>query len=87
MEKTTTEPDEVDNMTFNNFIREAFSKDLIQSDVPSWRDYRKKRGTTSHTYDEGKAQEIFEMVPDFLKEVQYVLARLQERNKSLGHSD
>ena len=87
MEKTITEPDEIDNMTFNNFIREAFGKDLVQSDVPAWRDYRKKRGTTSHTYDEEKAQEIFEMIPDFLKESQYVLARLQEKNRSLDQSD
>ena len=73
-------------MTFNNFIREAFDKGLLRSDVTVWRDYRKKRGATDHTYDEEKAQEIFEIIPDFLKEVQYALARLQERNKSLGSS-
>ena len=87
IEKMSIEPDEVDNMTFNNLIREAFSKDLVQSDVPVWRDYRKMRGTTNHAYDEEKAQEIFDMTPDFLKEVRYILARLEERNKQIGQSD
>lgn len=83
LEKTTIQPDEISNMSFNNIIREAFGKDLVLSDVTIWRDYRKQRGTTSHTYDEEKAQEIFESIPGFLKEVQYVLARLQERNNLL----
>ncbi len=54
MEKTAIGPDEIDDMTFNNFIRKAFGKDLVRSDVTVWRDYRKQRGTTSHTYDEGR---------------------------------
>lgn len=83
LEKTTTQPDEINNMSFNNIIREAFGKDLVRSDIVVWRNYRKQRGITSHTYDEEKAQMIFESIPDFLKEAQYVLARLQERNSSL----
>lgn len=87
MEKTITEPEEIDSMTFNRFIREAFGKDLVRSDVAVWRDYRKQRSITSHTYDEEKAQKVFEIIPDFLKESQYVLARLEEKNKFLDQDD
>ncbi len=87
MEKTITGPDEIDGMSFSNFMREAFGKDLVRSDVTAWRDYQKQRNITSHTYNEEKAQKVFEIIPDFLREAQYVLARLQERNEFLGQSD
>ena len=87
MKKTIIGSDEINNMTFDNFIREAFGKDLVLSDVTAWRYYKKQRNITSHTYNEGKAQEVFETIPDFLKEAQYVLARLQERNESLDQPD
>lgn len=83
MEMSSADPDEVHDMTFNNLIREAFGADLVMSDVTVWREYRKQRGTTSHTYDEAKAQEVFEMIPDFLKESQYILASLREKSKYL----
>jgi len=51
-----------------------------------WREYRRNRGTTSHTYNEEKAQEVFESVPDFLQDARYLLNRLQERSEALGDS-
>ena len=56
---------------------------LVQSDLPVWREYRRNRGTTSHTYNEEKAQEVFESVPDFLQDARHLLNRLQERNEDL----
>ena len=81
MKNTAPEPDEIDDMTFNDFVRMAFGKGILRSDVAVWRDYRRQRGTTGHTYDEQKAQDIFGILPDFLIESQYVLARLQEKNR------
>lgn len=76
-------PAEIDRMSFNNLIREAYGDDLVRSDVVTWRKYRQSRAITSHAYNEDKAQAIFEGVPDFLDEARYLLGRLQERNRLL----
>ena len=76
-------PAEIDHMTFSNFIRNVYGKNLVRSDLVTWRRYRKSRGTTSHTYNEDKAQKIFEGIPDFLDEARYVLNQLQERDRLL----
>lgn len=74
-------PKEIEDMTFNDIIRTAYGKDIVKSDVSAWCEYRKKRGTTSHTYDEDKAQKVFESAVSFLDEARYILCRLQELNK------
>ncbi len=81
--ETAPSPKTVNDMTFNRIIREAYGKNLVCSDVTVWRKYRESRGTTSHTYNEDKAQEIFEGVVDFLQDVQYTLAHLKEMNASV----
>lgn len=73
-------PKEIDDMTFNDIIRVAYGKDIAKSDVSVWCEYRKQRGITSHTYDEDKAQKVFESAVNFLDETRYVLYRLQELN-------
>ncbi len=73
-------PKEIDDMTFNDIIRVAHGKDIAKSDVSVWCEYRKRRGITSHTYDEDKAQKVFESAVNFLDEARYVLYRLQELN-------
>ena len=74
-------PKEIEDMTFNDIIRTAYGKDIVKSDVSAWCEYRKKRGTASHTYDEDKAQKVFESAVSFLDEARYILCRLQELNK------
>ena len=71
-------PAAVTSMNFKDIIREAYKKDLIHSDVSVWDQYRDNRGITSHTYDEEKAQEVFEAASEFLHEAQYVLSSLQK---------
>ena len=83
LEMASANPAEIDGLVFNDVIREALRQALIQSEVPQWREYRRNRGTTSHTYNEEQAQEVFESVPDFLQEARYLLNRLHERNESL----
>ena len=74
-------PKEVDDMTFNDTIRTAYGKNIVKSDVFVWCEYRRKRETASHTYDEDKAQEVFESAVRFLDEARYILYRLQELNE------
>ena len=76
-------PAEIDGIVFNDVVREAYKQSLLRSELPEWLEFRRNRGTTSHTYNEEKAQKVFESVPDFLQEARYLLNRLHERVESL----
>lgn len=76
-------PARINNMSFNDVIREAFSQSLVQAELREWKEFRRNRGTTSHVYDERKAQEVLDSVPAFLQEARYLLSRLQEKNSTL----
>ena len=47
-------------MSFKAIMRGAFRRGLVGSEVSTWDQYRKLRGTTSHTYNARKAQMVFE---------------------------
>lgn len=55
-------------------FREAASIDLI-NDPEIWFDFILKRNLTSYTYDEKLADEIFNFLPDFLKELDNFIQR------------
>ncbi len=76
-----TEPDgaSADQMTFHELIRTGYEKGLLSSELSVWKEYRKERGTTSHTYDEEKAEAVFEDIPAFLVDGQYLLSQLAQR--------
>jgi nucleotidyltransferase substrate binding protein (TIGR01987 family) len=80
LEITEANPDEIEEMSFQQLIRRATEKGLLLSDWETWKDYRKSRGKTSHTYDEDTATEVFEAIPDFLKEAEYLYKCLEERD-------
>ncbi len=79
LKKTEPSADVVESMDFETLIRTGNERDLLLSDVASWRSYRAKRGTTSHTYDEAKAEVVFENIPNFLEEVKHLLKVLKEK--------
>ena len=83
LELASPNPAEIDGLVFNEIIRESYRQALVRSELPVWREYRRNRGTTSHTYNEEKAQEVFESVPDFLRDARYLLNRLRERSEAL----
>ncbi len=83
LEITLSNPSDIKHMSFSNIIRAAYGKNLLLSDHTAWLEYRKRRGTTSHTYDEIKAQKILQHIPRFLDEARHLLKRLQEENKRL----
>lgn len=78
---TEPTPTAVEEMSFNELIRTAYGKGLISSELIVWKEYRKKRGITSYTYDEEKAQEIFNDIPAFLKDVKFLLATIKQRQE------
>jgi len=77
LEMTSHNPDEFDSMSFPELIRSANEKRLILSDVEKWKEYRSARGGTSHSYNEAKAIEVFEEIPLFLREAEFLLQRLK----------
>ncbi len=82
IESTAASPDEVDLSTFQNLVRTGNEKGLLRSDWSKWRTYRQARTDSSHTYDEDKAEAVFEIAPDFLDEARYLLIELESRRGS-----
>lgn len=66
-------------MTFNELIRRGYALGLLKSELIYWKGFRQDRGTTSHTYDETKAQGIFEDLPAFLEEAKFLLSQIHKR--------
>lgn len=83
LEIAEASPGTVDTMSFSNLIRTACEQGLLLSDLTIWVGYRKDRGTTSHVYDQAKAVEIFNHIPQFLVEASYLYQQLEQRIKAL----
>ncbi len=66
-------------MTFNETIRQANKLGLIENDLLQWTEYRQKRNSTSHTYDEEVANEVLYVIPKFKSEAEFLLKRLKEK--------
>jgi len=81
LEATSANPDEIDNLSFQDLIRTGSERGLLLSDWSRWKDYRTARSTTSHTYDEDKAREVVAIVPEFLREARYLRDQLREELK------
>jgi nucleotidyltransferase substrate binding protein (TIGR01987 family) len=79
LEMTAPNPAAIDEMAFADMIRTGSEQGLLRSAWDKWKDYRKARGTTSHTYDEAKAMEVVAIIPDFLSEAQSLRDQLRKR--------
>ena len=73
---------DVDAMSFNDLGRRGYAAGLLQAELVEWKEFRRNRGATSHTYDAAKAQAIFDTIPAFLTEARFLLARIAERQAS-----
>lgn len=67
------------NMTFNETIRQANKLGLLKNDLIQWTEYRQKRNSTSHTYDETVANDVLAIIPSFKSEAEFLLKKLQEQ--------
>jgi hypothetical protein len=63
-----------------DLIRSGSAQGLLRNGWDKWKDYRKARSITSHTYNESKAIAVMLIVPDFLLEGQAFLAELKKRS-------
>lgn len=79
LELSLDEPMSVDGMDFNSIIRKSNEIGLIFNNLEKWNSYRLARNLTSHTYDENKAMEVVSIVPQFEKEIEFLLNGLKKR--------
>lgn len=84
LEATSANAAEIDKMTFQDLIRTGSERGLLLHGWKEWRHYRELRGATSHTYDESKANQVLEKIPEFYTEAQYLLEQLQKHNSDEG---
>ncbi len=79
LEYAAPNPALFDEMTFQDLIRTANEQGLLLGAWPEWRDYRKMRSMTSHTYSEAIAIGVVAHIPQFLEEAMYLRDRLRGR--------
>jgi nucleotidyltransferase substrate binding protein (TIGR01987 family) len=76
IESISASPDEVDLATFQSLIRTGNEKGLLLSDWSRWRVYRQARTDSSHTYNQTKAEAVFALAPEFLKEAKFLAHKI-----------
>jgi len=81
-EQTLSSRETIRTMSFNNFIRHAWSMALLNEELAQWKTFREKRNITSHTYNEDKAIEVCAIIPAFLAEAKYLHAALANRQSA-----
>lgn len=74
-------PNDPDREDFAGLIRMSNEAALIEEDIMKWREFRKQRNKSSHTYGETIANEVFSVIPAFLKEAEFLLSILEKRNE------
>ena len=81
LEQMSTDPAALDRMNYLDIVRTGAEAGLID-DVARFRDYRKKRNITGHTYDHAKAEQIVAVLKDFRRDVAHLLEELERRNRA-----
>ncbi|GHV82973.1 hypothetical protein AGMMS50212_03130 [Spirochaetia bacterium] len=71
---------EIKTMSFADIIRTSSEKGLLLNDLSKWIIYREMRNITSHTYEESKAGDVVSIVNDFIKDADYLLTKIKEKN-------
>ena len=74
LKETSSNPFEIEKLTFNQMIKKAFEASLIKSEVKDWKKFRDCRIKVSESYQEEVVDEILKAVPLFLKEVKYLIS-------------
>lgn len=79
LEMTEPNKEEIDQMSFSSLVRTGAEKGLLLHSWDVWAGYRTARNLTSHTYNEAKAIEVCQVIPQFLDEARYLFEQLQKR--------
>jgi nucleotidyltransferase substrate binding protein (TIGR01987 family) len=71
-------PGEIDQLSFQSIIREAYTKGILKNSWDKWSDFREDRNATSHGYDEELAVSIVSELNEPYLEFVFLLAKLEE---------
>ncbi len=77
LEQSEANADEAHDLSFQGLIRLGWTRGLLSGGWDRWIEYRKARGTTTHTYDHEKAAAVFAKIPEFLEEASFLLKQLK----------
>ena len=80
LSETESSRAEISEMLFNELIRVGCKRGLLLNDLETWDKYRKLRNLTSHNYDEFNFESILAIIPIFIEEIDYELAKLKEKS-------
>ena len=79
LEYASANPEQFDEITFQDLIRTGNEQGLLLGEWPDWRGFRDMRGKTSHTYNENVALDVVAGIPRFIDEASYLRDRLRQR--------
>lgn len=79
LEMDAASPTEVDFADYRGLLRTAAEKGIIAR-VEAWFEYRSMRNITSHTYDQAKAQFVYQGTLKFVDDARVLLHELELRN-------
>lgn len=82
LRSTESNPAEIDELTFNELIRLGAQRGLLAAELAAWQQFRADRGATSHTYDENKADVVFDSIPALRDEAYHLLTQIERRQAS-----
>ncbi len=74
-----TEPAEIAELSFPDLIRLGFARGLLAQSWDVWAAFRTARNITSHAYDENKANEVMDVLPDFVAAAHHLAAQIKAR--------
>ena len=81
LSETESSRAEISEMLFNDLIRLGCKRGLLLNDLETWDKYRKLRNLTSHNYDEFNTEGIVLIMPVFIEEIDYELAKINEKSE------
>ncbi len=83
IEQETPTFDNIDQMNYRDLLRVGVEVGLIEH-LEKWFLYREARNQTSHAYDENKAQRVYDLLPDFVQQAEYLINQFHQRLKVIN---
>lgn len=81
LREISASPEKIEISTFAEQIRTGNEKGLLRSEWARWKIYRQARNDSSHTYNENKASDVYEVASEFLLEACYLYQILKVRRQ------
>lgn len=78
LQETSSSPSEIDELGFRDLIRLGVESGLLRDSL-AWFGYRESRNRTNHTYNEMTANDVYNSIPAFIVDVDYLIAKLKSR--------